>query len=314
VRLGVKEGDHVEPGTIIGEISQDDLRNAILEAESTLKDLQVEDLALTQIEENNRKSKQAEMARPNEDNYRAQNDASEKTKMAGREAESEQDQAGTEASRQRAQLECRRKIRQLETKLALDGDAMVRKSRIVSRFRGQVAQVLSARDTMVREGSPIVVLHVPRGQGADRRSEPQFDAIVLVPGGAGKKIDGGCPVEIVPATVERAEHGFIRGNVTDIAQLPASKNTLEEALGNPEQADEFLKQYPREGLLIVKVELRNRANPDRVPRRNRFDWSTATGSEQPLKTGTMCQAAIVIESPRLITLIIPWSKRILGAD
>ena len=204
VSLQVKLGDRVEPGTIIGEISQDELRDAILQAESTLKDLQDEDLALTQIEEKNRKNREAEVARPKQDIDRAQNDASEKTKLAQREAESEQDQTGTEASLPRAQLERRRKIRQLETKLALYRAALVRKSRIVSQFHGEVAQFLSGRDAMVREGSPVVVIRVPRTQGADRDSELPFDAIVFVPAGAGKKIDLNDSVEVVPATVERS--------------------------------------------------------------------------------------------------------------
>ena len=50
VSLRVKLGDHVEPEDVIGEISQDDLKDTINEAESKLKDLEREDLELTQFE------------------------------------------------------------------------------------------------------------------------------------------------------------------------------------------------------------------------------------------------------------------------
>ena len=46
----VKEGDRVAPGDVIGRISQDDLEDAIHEAESALADLRVEDRGLAQLE------------------------------------------------------------------------------------------------------------------------------------------------------------------------------------------------------------------------------------------------------------------------
>ena len=49
-------------------------------------------------------------------------------------------------------------------------------------------------------------------------------------------------------------------------------------------------------------------------RGNRFSWSSSSGSMQPLKTGTMCQAAIVVEKRKLIQLILPWTKKALGTD
>ena len=48
------------------------------------------------------------------------------------------------------------------------------------------------------------------------------------------------------------------------------------------------------------------------PTRNHFRWSSTSGAEQELKTGTMCEAAIVVERQRLITLVLPWIKNTLG--
>ena len=88
----------------------------------------------------------------------------------------------------------------------------------------------------------------------------------------------GDPVEVVPATVQRDEHGFIRGRVTSVGKLPASKHTLEEALGNPELADEFLKQYPREGVLQVKVKLNESGN---FHRDHRLGVTASSGRRNP---------------------------------
>jgi hypothetical protein len=43
---------------------------------------------------------------------------------------------------------------------------------------------------------------------------------------------------------------------------------------------------------------------------NRFVWSSSSGAKQKLKTGTLCEAAIVVEKPRLITLVLPWVKKL----
>ena len=137
-----------------------------------------------------------------------------------------------------------------------------------------------------------------------------------MPAGEGKRIEVGDPVEVSPVTVSREEHGFIRGRVVAISELPATKLTLEEALGNPEMADAYLKRYALEGSLRIRVKLEE-LNPSDVAAlggagskdRNRFRWSSSSGPAQPLKTGTVCQAAIVVKKQRLITLIVPWIRR-----
>ena len=44
---------------------------------------------------------------------------------------------------------------------------------------------------------------------------------------------------------------------------------------------------------------------------NRFHWSSSSGAKQKLKTGTLCEAAIVVEKHRLITLVVPWLKKLM---
>jgi hypothetical protein len=61
----------------------------------------------------------------------------------------------------------------------------------------------------------------------------------------------GDPVQVVPVTIRPEEHGFIHGHVVLIGELPATKLTVEEALGHPDIADALLKRYAKEGLLRV---------------------------------------------------------------
>ncbi len=115
---------------------------------------------------------------------------------------------------------------------------------------------------LVHEGSPVVLLHAPRaGRGADD-SGPAYDAIVFVSAGEGKKIEVDHPVEVVPATVKREEHGFIRGQVVAIAELPATKLAMEAALEHPELVEAFLKRYAPGVVLRVQIKLEEPASRD----------------------------------------------------
>jgi HlyD family secretion protein len=226
-----------------------------------------------------------------------------------------------ENARKRAQLERRLKIDELETRLKLDREKLERTSRVVSPSRGQVAQVLATMGGLVQEGAPVVLLHAPRPERGADDPGPAYDAIVFVLAGEGKKIEADDPVEVVPATVKREEYGFIHGSVVAVAELPATKLAMEAALEHPELVDAFLRRYAPGVVLRVQIKLErpdDPANPSRgsrrSERRNPFRWSSSSGPTQPLKTGTMCQAAIVVESRPLIRLILPWTRKLVGAD
>ena len=351
VALQVHLGDEVVPGQEIGRISQDDLKDAIQEAESKLEDLRREDREFTEFEQREREHKEAAIDRVKQAIRRAEDGSLDKLKIAqqvvhaadrlgsrkllpdldlleartkfyeiqddlnkgrSRLAELELDRISAENGRRRAQLERRLKIRQLETKLALDRAKMERTSRVVSPVGGRVAQVLTARDELVREGAPVVLLHAPKSdRGIDDSGRP-YDTIVFVAAGEGKKIEPGHPVQVVPATVKREEHGFISGEVVAISELPATKLALEAALEHPELVEAFLKRYAPGVLLRVQVKLDTDPSPG--IHQNPFHWSSSSGPAQPLKTGTMCQAAIVVQRRPLISLILPWTKTLLGVD
>ena len=180
---------------------------------------------------------------------------------------------------------------------------MVRTSKVVSRFSGVVAQVFCARDELVKEGGPVVLLHSPKSEHGLDDAGAAYDSIVFVPAGDGKKIDIGDVVEVSPTTVKREEHGFIRGEVVTVSELPATKLAMESALQHPELVESFVKRHAPGVLLRVHVKLKPATDTDLKRAResgctdpNHYDWSSSSGLTQPLKTGTMCQAAIVVDA------------------
>ena len=123
-----------------------------------------------------------------------------------------------------------------------------------------------------------------------------------MPAGEGKKIELGNSVEISPATVKREEHGFIRRACRRRLRAAGHQAAMESALQHPELVDSFLKRYAPGVLLRVQVKLEEAKTSDVEAAKNagasginHFLWSSSSGIMQNLKTGTMCQAAIVVE-------------------
>jgi HlyD family secretion protein len=358
--LTVRLGDRVEAGKQIGRIAQEELEDRIQESREKLAELERQDRELTRFEQSERESKLAAMARVKEAVLNARRDGLDKLKLAGRVvdganrlrfdkhlgdlellesreklydvrddlnkgesrlAELELEGVTAEHARGRAQLERRLRIGELETRLKLDREKLERTAPVITPAAGHVTQVLATTGGMVQEGAPVVLLHGPKsGRGADDPASP-YDAIVFVSAGDGKRIEAGDPVEVVPSTVKREEHGFIRGRVVAIAELPATKLAMEAALEHPELVDAFLKRYAPGVVLRVQVKLDEpggpATGPDRIgrsARQNPYRWSSSSGPTQRLKTGTMCEAAIVVERRPLIRLILPWTRKLVGAD
>jgi HlyD family secretion protein len=236
-------------------------------------------------------------------------------------AELQLTRVASENQRRRAGVQRRLEIKRQETRLRLDREKLGRTSRIVAHVRGTVAQVLTGPDELVREGAPVVLLSSPETDpGTDDPGKP-YESIVFVSAGEGKKINVGDRVEVMPATVKREEYGYIRGTVVSVSELPATRLAMEAALQHPDLVDTFLKRYAPGVLLRVYVHLKpdplspggNGEDFDET-KGNRFLWSSRSGASRPLKTGTMCEAAIVVERQPLIGLVIPWIKGRLDLD
>ena len=118
--------------------------------------------------------------------------------------------------------------------------------------------MLTARGELIHEGSPVVLLHSPRADRGIEEAGLSYESILFVPAGEGKKISVGDDVELSPATVKREEHGYIKGKVAAISELPATRLAMETMLEHPQLVDAFLKRYAPGVLLRVDVKLKER--------------------------------------------------------
>ena len=295
-KLWVKLGDEVCPGDEIGQVSQEDLRDTIRETQARLEELRKEDELLTDFEANEKKTQEQAIARLKDsldqivENSREGLGIAEKI-VAGSHrlrlisqlsnldflkdlqqkytikndlntgqsklAELELTRLTADNQRQRLKLQRQLEISKQAMKLKLDEAKHDRTSRILSHSQGTVTQILTATDEFVREGAPVVLLSSPKANqpGADDL-DGDYDSIVFVPAGEGKKINVTNFVEVMPATVKREEHGYIHGKVVAVSELPATRLAMEAALQHPDLVDAFLKRYAPGVLLRSSGEAR----------------------------------------------------------
>ncbi len=77
-----------------------------------------------------------------------------------------------------------------------------------------------------------------------------------MPAGLGKKIRVGDAVEVAPDTVRRQEHGFIRGEIRSVSEMPCTDQSMLAELKNPALVAGFIEKYRGQVLLTIHGALR----------------------------------------------------------
>lgn len=190
-------------------------------------------------------------------------------------------------------------------------EQLERETKVVSPYAGKVVDLMLTPHAAIDKGAPAVLLSPESGE------MPPMQAIVFVPAGRGKKIRAGDSVEISPDTTRRQEHGFIRGTVHAVSEIPATEEAMLAELKHKSLVAAFAHQQDERVLLSIHVELRERpptAHPAGVVPANHLEWSSILGTEQRVSIGTLCAASIVVEKKPLIALAWPWLKQMAGMD
>lgn len=350
-RVLVKIGDTIDAQAVIGEIDQRDLVDEIETVTAELVRLTEEDRKLTEFEQAEAASMTAsltELERTLLYNIRldkgrlAQHrvilarDASLRERQMISDLEAMKDRAEADAvdsavannqarvlemkyegvkddlARRRDKLKRGFAADAARTKIDILRARLLRDSRIISDDAGTVVDLMITPHAPVEKGAPAALLR-PRPKG-----RPPLEAIVFVPAGPGKKVRKDAMVEVAPDTVRRQEHGFIRGSVISISEIPATEQAMRAELKHPALVQSFLSQYAGQVLLNIHVDLRElhdgHFGPGADRRFNRLEWSSRSGGFQRLDAGTLCAASVVVEERPLITLAFPWLRALGGFD
>lgn len=194
------------------------------------------------------------------------------------------------------QLESRRtQLRDLELELQETRAALRENVEVVAAESGRVLELMAGLGDVVSPGFAILSMEV---------DSDELLAVLFVPAELGKQITLEMEARITPSTVKREEHGFILGEVIWVAEFPSTSRGMRRLLAN----DELISRLTAEGPPI-QVDVRLHQDPS-TP--TGFRWSSSTGPQLEITTGTLTNGSVIVKRDRPISLVIPKLREWLG--
>lgn len=166
---------------------------------------------------------------------------------------------------------------------------------VVSPHRGRVLELQVDRGAAVSAGTPILTLQ-PEGD--------QLEALIYLPARDAKDVREGMEVQLSPTHIRREEFGFIVGRVVYVAEHPATDAALMRNFQNAKLVTALLSDGP---VIEARVELMaDHSTP------TGFQWSSSSGPDAALSSGTFCDAFVVVRRQAPVTLFVPYLKSLAG--
>jgi HlyD family secretion protein len=183
------------------------------------------------------------------------------------------------------QQEAERQIQLLEEKLKQN-------SHVVSTRQGRVIEVRATIGDVIGPGQPIVSVEL-MGERA------RLEALLYVDSRQGKLLKPGMEVQVVPSVVRKERHGVLLGRVRLVESFPSTRHGMMQVLHNDQLVDAFLAETAGTPI-AVRAELT--LNP-KTP--SGYRWSSGTGPDITLTSGTRCAANVTTRTQRPIGLVFP---------
>lgn len=163
-----------------------------------------------------------------------------------------------------------------------------------SPYEGRVIELMTKKGRLIELGAPVVSIEVANQISSD------LEAIIYVPPDEGKKVKRGMMVRVAPSTVKIEEFGYITGTVKQVSEYPSTRYGMIRVLGNEDLVNTFSKD---ESPIAIFVKL----EPANTP--SGFRWTSADGPDLEINAGTLCQANIIIDHQRPISLLFPFLRQ-----
>lgn len=339
--LTVKVNDRITPGMVLAYVEQPDVRLELSAAEGTLKDAQgfLDQMRVDQEREQRalgefRTGRDASLA----ENIRLLE--TQRTAISGRiqalrglsnqqivtqdrvlsvnaefisleaqiaQANRERNQLALDEQtrriqRERDELDATRRVAEATRAVANIRLRLERLGVVRALYGGRIVELKANGGDAVQRGTPIMVV-----ERIDQGASAIPVAIAYFSADDGKKIEAGQSVEISPVNTDREEDGFIRGRVLSISETPSSSEGMNRTLHN----DQLVSTFSAGLGAPFEVHIALDTKPDDP---TNLVWSTQEPPEADIEPGTLANISITVKSVRLITLVIPVVRRLLGVD
>jgi HlyD family secretion protein len=193
--------------------------------------------------------------------------------------------------------EIKRKIAQLETKLAGD-------SKIVSQYDGKILELGVAPGQILSPGMRL---------GAIEAEDPVAKIVILVyfADKDGKQIQPGMSVQVTPSVVKRERYGGIIGKVTRVSPFPVTNQEMSAIIGNENMANNLSQSLTAGGGAPVQIfaELKEESNNI-----SGYKWSSSKGPALKITSGTTASVRVQIAEQAPISYVLPIFKSLTGVN
>ena len=197
-------------------------------------------------------------------------------------------------------LDERLKLQELERRLARLEAQFGQEEAIRSPHSGRVAEVKIAVGDVVANGAPLATLVRTEDVDSD------VVALIYVSPRDGRRIRTGMKAEIVPTTAKKEEFGFVLGEVEDVSDVAATIEGMRSVLKN----DQLAAKLAGEGAPIaVRVRLEK---DHEAP--SGLRWSSSKGPPQTIPSGTLLDAAVIVERIPILSLLAPGLGGLAGTE
>ncbi|MGI4847649.1 MAG: NHLP bacteriocin system secretion protein [Janthinobacterium lividum] len=169
-------------------------------------------------------------------------------------------------------------------------------STIVSLFDGIAVEMMAYQGDVVRKGQSVLSVEVNHGA---------LEAMLYLPPQSNAKlIKPGMRAQVSPATSRKERFGYLVGSVSTVAKFPSTEQGMKATFDNPGLIREMTSEGPP---IAVQVTLL----PDPATRSG-YRWSSRSGAQVELSSGTLVTGTVVIENRRPVSLVVPMLRQGLG--
>jgi HlyD family secretion protein len=210
----------------------------------------------------------------------------------------ERDQLALDAQLQRTRrerelLESERRVDETARQVEALRERLSRLGAVLAPYDGRVVEAKANAGQVVSRGMPILTI-----ERAPETAGGAPVAILYVTAQDGKRLSEGMGVTISPASTRREEHGVVLGRVLRVADTPASSAGMLRTLQN----DQLVRSFTQSLGTPYEVEV---ALDRDAATRSGLRWTTGSGPDFAIETGTLAEAEFTVRKVRLIAFALP---------
>ncbi len=168
------------------------------------------------------------------------------------------------------------------------------KTQLVSPYDGVVVELSLGEGDVFEASHPVATLENLQVESTD------LEGVLFADAAQAKNIHAGMEVFVHPSTVAVEEYGYLKASVVEVGKYPASRAGLFNLLKNEELIDRLSRNN-------LPVYVRVKLIPDKQAPSG-FAWTSGTGPDFKVLSGTLVDARIILAEKRPVELIFPSVK------